>query len=81
MLYRRFKKTTGGLYAALLLAMLSGRIVWGAVRFLLAGLAGSAFPLSAFLAGAVTEAIPGIILQLVLIPILVIALKKTKLMD
>ena len=80
-LYRRFKKTTGGLYAALLLAMLSGRIVWGAVRFLLAGLAGSAFPLSAFLAGAVTEAIPGIILQLVLIPILVIALKKTKLMD
>ena len=80
-LYRRFKKSTGGIYAALLLAMLAGRVVWGAVRFLLAGLAGSAFPLSAFLAGAVTEAIPGILLQLVLIPILVMSLQKTKLME
>ena len=81
LLYRRFSKTTGGIYAALLLAMIAGRVVWGAVRFLLAGLAGSSFPFSAFLAGAVTEAIPGIILQLILIPILVLSLTKTKLMD
>jgi hypothetical protein len=36
----------------------------------------SAFGLTAFWAGAVTTAIPGIIVQLVLIPILVLALEK-----
>ena len=36
----------------------------------------STFPMSAFIAGAVTTAIPGIILQIVVIPILVLILEK-----
>ena len=46
---------------------------------LLLGLSGNSFPFSAFLAGAVTNAIPGILLQLVLIPSLMLALDRTKL--
>ena len=73
-LYRVFPKRKGIIYAVLILAMISGRIVWGAVHFILAGLTGSEFTVALFLAGAVTNAIPGIILQLVLIPVLVIAM-------
>ena len=61
---------------SLLVSMIAGRIVWGVVRVILAGLSGSSFTWALFLAGAFTNAIPGIILQLVLIPILVIALER-----
>ena len=64
------------IWAALLIAMIAGRAVWGAVRLLLAGLSGSAFTWAPFLAGAVTAAIPGIILHLVLVPILVLAMDR-----
>jgi len=57
-------------------AMVSGRLVWGLARFLCAGLDVSAFGLSAFWAGAVTTAIPGIIVQILLIPLLVMALER-----
>jgi len=46
--------------------------------FLCLGLSGGSFTFAAFLAGAVTNAIPGIILQIVLIPVLVMVLSKTK---
>ena len=59
----------------------AGRLVWGAVRFVLAGLSGSSFPFSAFLSGALFTAVPGIIAQLVLIPLIITALQKAKLMD
>ena len=63
---------------ALIGAMIGGRIVWGLVRFLIAGLSGTAFPFSVFIAGAVTNAIPGIILHIILVPVIIIALKKAK---
>ena len=56
--------------------VLLGRVVWGCVQFVLAGLQSTTFPLSAFWAGAVTSAIPGIICHIVLIPILVMALQR-----
>ena len=75
-LYRKFPKTAPFLYVTLLSAMVGGRLVWGAARFALAGLNGSAFPFSAFLASAVTNAVPGIILHIVLVPALVAALDR-----
>lgn len=78
-LYRVLPRKRGRIYGALLPAMVAGRIVWGIVRFALAGLQGGEFGMSAFLAGAVTTAIPGIILQLVLIPVVVAALEKADL--
>lgn len=80
LLYRMLPKKTLNIYLSLIGAMIVGRILWGIVRFILAGLSGSQFPFSMFLAGAVTDAIPGIILQLVLIPVIVMALKKAKLL-
>ena len=78
-LYRRLPRRKSSLYLALIGAMIGGRLVWGAARFLCAGLQPSAFGFTAFWAGAVTSAVPGIILQLVLVPILVMALEKAHL--
>ena len=48
LLWRKAKHTLPALYAVLLTAMVSGRIVWGIVRFVLAGLTGGSFPFGAF---------------------------------
>ena len=45
------------IYLSLIAAMLAGRLVWGLVQFLLAGLQGTEFSLALFLSGAVTTAI------------------------
>ncbi|MBQ7523732.1 MAG: ECF transporter S component [Oscillospiraceae bacterium] len=76
LLYRTFGKKPWSVYVSLIGAMIAGRIVWGAARYILAGLSGSEFGFQAFLAGAVLNAVPGIILHIVLIPIIVLALKR-----
>lgn len=76
LLFQLIKNKYLSVYLSLLLSMIAGRIVWGAVRFLIAGLGGTAFSFSAFLAGAVTNAVPGIILHIILVPLLVLALEK-----
>lgn len=67
------------LYRCLIASMIGGRIVWGIVQTILLGIGGSAFGFQAFLTGAILNAIPGIILQLILIPSIMVALDKTKL--
>ena len=57
-LYKLLPRKTWSIYASLILAMIGGRVVWGAARYLLAGLSGSEFPLSAFFAGTILNAIP-----------------------
>lgn len=79
-LYKRLPKSAWSIYASLLCAMAAGRVLWGAVRFAIAGLTETAFPFSAFVAGAVTNAVPGIVVQLILIPLVVAALERAKLM-
>ena len=81
LVWHRVKHTLPMMYAALVSAMVAGRLVWGAVRFVLAGLSGTAFPFSAFLSGALLTAVPGIVAQLILIPLIVAALQKAKLTD
>ena len=75
-LYRLLPQKPRFLYVSLVLAMIAGRLVWGLARFLCAGLDVSAFGLSAFWAGAITTAIPGIIVQLLIVPVLVIVSEK-----
>lgn len=79
LLFRLLPKRIYALYLSLLLSMLGGRIVWGAVRFALAGLTHTSFPFSAFLAGAITNALPGIAAQILLIPPIILALTRAKL--
>ncbi len=76
LLYQLLPRKAWITYAVLLVSMIAGRIVWGAVRVILAGLSGSSFTWALFLTGAVTNAIPGIIMQLALIPVLVIAMDR-----
>ncbi|MBR0352226.1 MAG: ECF transporter S component [Oscillospiraceae bacterium] len=78
-LYKVLPKKILYIYVTLIIGMLCGRIVWGIARYVFAGLQGSSFPMSAFVAGAFTNAIPGIILHIVLIPLIVIALQRAKL--
>ena len=75
-LYARLPRSKSSVYISLLTAMVAGRLVWGLARFLCTGLDVSAFGLSAFWSGAVATAIPGIIVQILLIPVLVMALEK-----
>ena len=76
LLYRLLPKKPGMIYAVLVIAMIAGRVVWGIVRLILSGLTGSEFTWALFLAGAITNAIPGIILHLALIPLLVMAMNR-----
>ena len=77
--YRLFPKKVPFLYASLLISMVAGRLVWGAVQLVLAGISKTVFDLPAFWAGAVVTALPGIIVQIILIPVIVLALRKAKL--
>lgn len=76
LLHKSLPKSKMNIYISLLTAMIAGRLVWGAVMFFCMGLNSESFGFSSFLAGAVTNAIPGIIVQIVLIPILVMILEK-----
>ena len=76
LLYSLLPRKKWSIYVALVVSLIAGRIVWGIVRLILAGLSGGSFTWALFLSGAVTSAIPGIILHIVLIPILVMALER-----
>jgi hypothetical protein len=81
LLYRLLPRKTINIYLTLIVSMILGRLVWGAAKWLLLGLAGKAFTLEMFLAGAVLNAVPGIILHIVLIPVLIMALEKAGVID
>ena len=70
------KNYVRNLYLALIGAMLAGRIVWGLVRFILARATMQPFTMEMFMAGAFLTAIPGIIVQLILIPGIMAVLKR-----
>lgn len=76
LLYKRFPKKIGYVYAVLLISMVAGRVVWGAVSYVFYGFGDTAFSWEMFMGGAFLKALPGIALQLILIPILVMALEK-----
>ena len=65
------------LYISLVTAMLAGRIVW-AFAVILLGIGGNIFTWKMFAAGAFLNAIPGIIVQLTLIPIIMVTLRRAK---
>jgi len=65
------------LYRSIIAAMLAGRLVWGIAEIILLGISGSAFTWKAFMAGAFLNAVPGILVQLVLIPAIMVALNRT----
>ncbi|MBQ7036853.1 MAG: ECF transporter S component [Clostridia bacterium] len=77
-MHRLLPKKKPYIYVSLLTAMVVGRLAWGAATFLILASSGGTFTFSAFLMGAVLGALPGILVQIVLIPLLVMALSKPK---
>ena len=59
------------LFVCLVSSMLAGRIVWGISKAILLGMADKPFGFEAFLIGGFVDAVPGIILQLILVPLIV----------
>lgn len=77
--YKSKYKCTKALYKSMIMSMLAGRVIWGVAEVILLGIGGGAFTFSAFIAGAFAKAVPGIIIQLVLIPAIMVALGRAKL--
>ncbi len=77
-LYRLLPKKKSNLYLSLILSMVAGRLVRAAVQFICVGLNASEFDFSAFFTVVVVNAVPGIIIQLLLIPVLVSVAEKYK---
>ena len=78
LLYRLLPKRVGFIYVALIAAMFIGRVVWGVARLLLSGVVVAPFTWQLFIADAFINAVPGIVAHIVLIPLIVIALKRAR---
>jgi hypothetical protein len=80
LLYKLLPKRIGFYYIDLISAMILGRLVWGAAKFIIGGIQNAEFGFAAFWAGAVVNALPTIAIQIVLIPPLILVFQKNKLM-
>ena len=78
LMHKLLPKKKPFIYCSLITAMIVGRLVWGVAMYVCTGVRGGSFTLSAFLSGAIVNAVPGIIVQIVLIPILVMVLDNPK---
>jgi len=85
-LYRIWKskcknKKIVGIYISIIPAMLLGRVVWGVGRALCGLFSPEPFTWAAFIAGGFVTAWPGMIAQMILIPVLVLALDRSRLFE
>lgn len=80
LMHKLLPKKKPYIYCSLITAMIVGRLIWGAAMFICVGISGGSFTFSAFIAGAVTNAIPGIIVQIVLVPLIVMLLDNPKIL-
>lgn len=80
-LYMLLPKKIPFIYISLITAMISGRLIWGGAMLLCLTAGGSGFGLSAFVAGAFTNAIPGIILQILLIPAIIMLIRRSNILS
>lgn len=78
LLYKVLPRRKGSILLALVVAMLGGRIVWGIASLIIFGLQGMPFTWGIFMAGAFLNAIPGIVIQIVLIPLVLVTLREAK---
>lgn len=81
LLRRKLPKTMPMLYAALVISMVLGRVVWGIASIPLYGFVAKSFSWQIFVTSGFINAIPGIILQLVVVPPIVAAVEKAHLAD
>ena len=80
LMHKLLPKKKPFIYCSLLTAMTAGRIAWGIMMFICLGASGGSFTFAAFIAGAITNAIPGLIVQIVLVPVIVMLLDNPKIL-
>lgn len=79
LIYSKFSKgRKGWIYISLIISMIAGRIAWGISKAVLLGVAGKSFTFSAFIFGGFVDALPGILLQFLLIPSIMMLISKIK---
>ena len=73
------RKLTARVYTALITAMLLGRVAYGLVNALI--FRAGEYSVALWLSGTFITAAPGILVQLVIIPIIILALQRAKVID
>ena len=73
---RVHRKNIGTTYLSLITGMISGRVIWGIAEVILLGIGGKSFTWKMFISGAVLNAVPGIVIQLIIIPAIMAAVRK-----
>ncbi len=81
LMYKLLPKKNVSIYLSLIVSMICGRIVWGIASYFIYGFSATAFTWEMFMAGAFINAVPGIVIQIVIIPIIIIALSRAKLLE
>lgn len=76
MYHRLIKRPLLSLYLSLAISMIAGRLIRTLAELLLLNLSGNTFVLSAFFTGTILVGIPGIILQFIIIPAIILLLNK-----
>lgn len=75
LLYNKLPKSIPLLYASLIGAMVAGRLVWATAMVVISGVSDVNFSFTAFVGGGFLTALPGIVLQLIVVPVIIIAFK------
>ncbi len=75
------RKSTSTVYISLIAAMICGRIIRAAVQLSLLGLRDMPISFGSFFSAVIVSGIPGILLQLVLIPAIMLVLRRASLIS
>ena len=78
LMHKLLPKKKPYVYISLLTAMVAGRLVWGVAMFIIMGIKGTGFTISQFFTATIVNALPGIVVQIVLIPVIVMLLDNPK---
>ncbi len=76
LMYKLLPKKLYSIYISLITAMLGGRVVWGIAKTIIMSGTNNPFTMKIFITEGFLNAVPGIVLQLVLIPVIIAALEK-----
>lgn len=77
-LVQRLPRTPLYLWLSLIVAMVAGRLVWGLVAYIVFSFGETALTWQMFVNATVLAAVPGIILQLLIVPPLVLLIDRTR---
>lgn len=73
-----FPKKKIFVYLSLIIAMIAGRLIWGSVMGVLASFTSIEFGFQIFIVATLLKAFPGMILQIVLIPLIIIRIRQNE---